>query len=193
MGNCQAIDTATLVIQQPNGKEERLYWPVTASEVMKTHPDHYVALLISTTLCTSKDKENCSNKSSDNNNDNNNNKVRITRIKLLKPTDTLLLGQVYRLISTQGQLLQLHLSFDLFLLILYIVFHPYRDYFVLSNLSFMLFLVSEVTKGMWAKKQAKMKRNSLPESAQKSNQIKERINDKTSKRSEPEDNKVNLN
>jgi len=130
MGNCQAIDTATLVIQQPNGKEERLYWPVTASEVMKTHPDHYVALLISTTLCTSKDKENCSNKSSDNNNNNNNNnnddnnnKVRITRIKLLKPTDTLLLGQVYRLISAQG-LLQLHLSFDLFLLILYIGFHP---------------------------------------------------------------------
>jgi hypothetical protein len=98
MGNCQAIDTATLVIQQPNGKEERLYWPVSASEVMKSNPDHYVALLISTTLCTSKDKENCSNKSSDNNN----NKVRITRIKLLKPTDTLLLGQVYRLISTQG-------------------------------------------------------------------------------------------
>nr|AFK46305.1 unknown [Medicago truncatula] len=101
MGNCQAIDTATLVIQQPNGKEERLYWPVTASEVMKTHPDHYVALLISTTLCTSKDKENCSNKRSDDDDDNNNNKVRITRIKLLKPTDTLLLGQVYRLISAQ--------------------------------------------------------------------------------------------
>lgn len=148
MGNCQAIDTATLVIQQPNGKEERLYWPVTASEVMKTHPDHYVALLISTTLCTSKDKENCSNKRSDDDDNNNNNKVRITRIKLLKPTDTLLLGQVYRLISAQ-----------------------------------------EVTKGMWAKKQAKMKRNSLAESAQKSNQIKERINDKTANRSEPKDNK----
>jgi hypothetical protein len=102
MGNCQAIDTATLVIQQPNGKEERLYWPVSASEVMKSNPDHYVALLISTTLCTSKDKENCSNKTIDNNNNVNNNKVRITRIKLLKPTDTLLLGQVYRLISTQG-------------------------------------------------------------------------------------------
>lgn len=53
----------------------------------------------------------------------------------------------------------------------------------------MLFLVSEVTKGMWAKKQAKMKRNSS-ESAQKSNQIKERI-DKGAKSSEPEDNKVN--
>lgn len=101
MGNCQAIDTATLVIQQPNGKVEKLYWPISASEVMKANPDHYVALLISTTLCTSKDKENCSNKSE--NNINNTNPVRVTRIKLLKPTDTLLLGQVYRLISAQGQ------------------------------------------------------------------------------------------
>ncbi|CAL5198290.1 unnamed protein product [Lathyrus oleraceus] len=143
MGNCQAIDTATLVIQQPNGKEERLYWPVSASEVMKTNPNHYVALLISTTLCTSKDRENCSNKT--HNNNNNNNPVRITRIKLLKPTDTLMLGQVYRLISTQ-----------------------------------------EVTKGMWAKKQAKMKRSSS-ESSQKSNQVKERI-DKEAERSQPPEN-----
>jgi len=97
MGNCQAVDTATLVIQQPNGKVERLYWPVSASEVMKTNPDHYVALLISTTLCSSKDNENCSSKS-----DNTTNPVRLTRIKLLKPTDTLMLGQVYRLISAQG-------------------------------------------------------------------------------------------
>lgn len=98
MGNCQAIDTATLVIQQPNGKVEKMYWPVSASEVMKTNPGHYVALLISTTLCTSKDKENCPNKSDNNNT----NPVRLTRIKLLKPTDTLVLGQVYRLISAQG-------------------------------------------------------------------------------------------
>lgn len=101
MGNCQAVDTATLVIQQPNGKVERFYWPVTASEVMKTNPDHYVALLISTTLCTSKDNQNCQIKI-ENNNPNTTNPVRLTRIKLLKPTDTLMLGQVYRLISAQG-------------------------------------------------------------------------------------------
>ncbi|XP_020227725.1 uncharacterized protein LOC109808935 [Cajanus cajan] len=145
MGNCQAIDTATLVIQQPNGKVERLYWPVSASEVMKTNPDHYVALLISTTLCTSKDKENCTNKSDNNNINNTTNPVRLTRIKLLKPTDTLMLGQVYRLISAQ-----------------------------------------EVMKGLWAKKQAKMKRN-LSESAQKPNLMKERT-DKAARRTEPEDN-----
>ncbi|KAE9601447.1 hypothetical protein Lal_00024058 [Lupinus albus] len=101
MGNCQAIDTATLVIQQPNGKVEKLYWPVSASDVMNTNPGHYVALLISTTLCTSKHTENSPNNTHNNNNNNNNNSVRLTRIKLLKPTDTLVLGQVYRLVSTQ--------------------------------------------------------------------------------------------
>ncbi|KAK9090492.1 hypothetical protein Sjap_023669 [Stephania japonica] len=49
MGNCQAIDAASMVLQHPNGRAERLYWPVTASEVMKMHPGHYVALII--TIC----------------------------------------------------------------------------------------------------------------------------------------------
>lgn len=100
MGNCQAIDAATLVIQHPNGKVEKFYAPLSATYVMKTNPGHYVALLISTTLCQTKDIQNCPNKS--HNNNNNNNPVRLTRIKLLKPTDTLVLGQVYRLITTQG-------------------------------------------------------------------------------------------
>lgn len=51
--------------------------------------------------------------------------------------------------------------------------------------------LSEVMKGLWAKKQAKLKRN-LPESAQKPNLTKERT-DKSARRSEPEDNLVNLN
>lgn len=49
----------------------------------------------------------------------------------------------------------------------------------------------EVMKGLWEKKQAKMKRN-LSESAQKPNLMKERT-DKSTRRSEPEDNQVNLN
>ncbi|EXC31175.1 hypothetical protein L484_004941 [Morus notabilis] len=131
MGNCQAIDAATLVIQYPSGKVEKLYWPVSASEIMKTNPGHYVALLISTTLCPSTSKPNEDNIVNNNNittnnpniNDNattnnNNGSVRLTRIKLLRPTDTLVLGQVYRLITTQ-----------------------------------------EVMKGLWAKKQAKLKRS----------------------------------
>lgn len=56
----------------------------------------------------------------------------------------------------------------------------------------MLFLVSEVTKGMWAKKQAKLKRNSS-ESSQKSNQVKERIDKEAERSQPPENNKVNFN
>jgi len=98
MGNCQAIDAATLVIQHPNGKIENFYWPVSASEVMKTNPGHYVALLLSTTLY---DPTN-NNGECPNNGTANNNSLRVTRIKLLRPTDTLVLGHVYRLITTQG-------------------------------------------------------------------------------------------
>ena len=104
MGNCQAIDAATLVVQHPSGKVDTFYWPVSANEIMKMNPGHYVALLISTTLCQTSDKENCPVKNDHNNNNSNSNsnQVRLTRIKLLRPTDTLVLGQVYRLITTQG-------------------------------------------------------------------------------------------
>ncbi|GMQ10190.1 hypothetical protein CsSME_00053288 [Camellia sinensis var. sinensis] len=90
MGNCQAIDNATLAIQHPCGRVDKLYWPVNASEVMKMNPGHYVALLLTTTTTTTTGSHNSSNS------------VRITRIKLLRPTDTLILGQVYRLITTEG-------------------------------------------------------------------------------------------
>ncbi|XP_044481206.1 uncharacterized protein LOC123207795 [Mangifera indica] len=136
MGNCQAIDTATLVIQHPCGKVDKLYWPVNAGEIMRMNPGHYVALLISTTLCpANSNTDGCPNNTSataiatatvapTTNNSNNGNSVRLTRIKLLRPTDTLALGQVYRLISTQ-----------------------------------------DVMKGLWAKKHAKMHKNKpeLPE------------------------------
>lgn len=94
MGNCQAIDAATLVIQYPCGKAEKLYWPVSASEVMKTNPGHYVALLITTTLCPTTGTASTTADAPSS--------VRITRVKLLRPTDTLVLGQVYRLITAEG-------------------------------------------------------------------------------------------
>lgn len=129
MGNCQAIDAATLVIQHPNGKVEKLYWPVSASEVMKTNPGHYVALLISTTLCPLKTNEHVANHERPNNNENNhnnnnnkNNSVRLTRIKLLRPTDTLVLGQAYRLITSQGLFSTLILLSSLSFLFYFFIF-----------------------------------------------------------------------
>ncbi|KDP31139.1 hypothetical protein JCGZ_11515 [Jatropha curcas] len=108
MGNCQAIDAATLVIQHPSGKVDKFYWPVSAAEIMKMNPGHYVALLLSTTLYPTTKNAECPNTTTTvvvtpttTTTNNNNSSVRITRIKLLKPTDTLLLGHVYRLITTQ--------------------------------------------------------------------------------------------
>ncbi|KAF5746632.1 Serine/threonine-protein kinase TAO3 [Tripterygium wilfordii] len=89
MGNCQAIDAAALVIQHPDGKIERLYWPVTASEVMKMNPGHYVSLIIP--LAPSQDEENQEVQKV----------VRFTRVKLLRPSDTLALGHAYKLVTSQ--------------------------------------------------------------------------------------------
>ncbi|GKV22820.1 hypothetical protein SLEP1_g32643 [Rubroshorea leprosula] len=87
MGNCQAVDAAALVIQHPCGKIERMYWPVTASEVMRMNPGHYVSLIIPLPVST---EENQDQKT-----------VRYTRIKLLRQSDTLALGHAYRLITSQ--------------------------------------------------------------------------------------------
>ncbi|XP_057448419.1 uncharacterized protein LOC130739959 [Lotus japonicus] len=89
MGNCQAVDAAVLVIQHPGGKIERMYWPITASEVMKTNPGHYVSLIIPLPV-TEQEQRNQEQKS-----------VRFTRVKLLRPNETLNLGHAYRLITTQ--------------------------------------------------------------------------------------------
>ncbi|XP_042445838.1 uncharacterized protein LOC122030853 isoform X2 [Zingiber officinale] len=85
MGNCQASEAAAVVIQHPGGKAERLYWPTSAADVMKSNPGHYVALV---TLTVSETKQDGGT-------------VKFTRVRLLKPKDVLLLGQVYRLITSQ--------------------------------------------------------------------------------------------
>ncbi|KAH0664337.1 hypothetical protein KY290_028908 [Solanum tuberosum] len=86
MGNCQAIDNAALLLQHPNGKVEKLYSSVTAHQIMKINSGHYVSLLLTTTTTTTT---------------NNNTPVRVRRIKLLKPNDSLVLGQIYRLVTAQ--------------------------------------------------------------------------------------------
>ncbi|URE27566.1 hypothetical protein MUK42_06955 [Musa troglodytarum] len=87
MGNCQAAEVATVVIQHPGGRVERLYWPTSAADVMKSNPGYHVALV---TLYVSETKT-----------DSGAGTVRFTRVRLLKPRDVLLLGQVYRLITSQ--------------------------------------------------------------------------------------------
>ena len=96
MGNCQAIDAAALVIQHPSGKIERLYWPVSVSDVMKMNPGHHVSLIIPLPV---PDEENQPEQKT----------VRFTRVKLLRPNDTLALGHAYRLVTTQGMYMYIYI------------------------------------------------------------------------------------
>jgi hypothetical protein len=92
MGNCQAAEAAAVVIQHPGGKVERLHGPATAGEVMRSNPGHYVALVVlRVSGVGAKTESGCGGGG-----------ARITKVKLLKPKDALLLGQVYRLVTSQG-------------------------------------------------------------------------------------------
>ncbi|XP_058752867.1 uncharacterized protein LOC131626067 [Vicia villosa] len=92
MGNCQTVDAAALVIQHPSGKIERLYWSVSASYVMKANPGHYVSLIMPLPQGENTNHEESEEKKKP---------VLFTRVKLLKPDDTLTLGHAYRLITAQ--------------------------------------------------------------------------------------------
>jgi uncharacterized spore protein YtfJ len=102
MGNYQAAEAAAVVIQHPGGKVERLYWSTTAAEVMRSNPGHYVALVI---LRVAADKaapgDAAAAATTTGAGGGGGGGAKITRVKLLKPKDTLLLGQVYRLITAQ--------------------------------------------------------------------------------------------
>ncbi|KAF3439072.1 hypothetical protein FNV43_RR17347 [Rhamnella rubrinervis] len=86
MGNCQAAEAATVVIQHPGNKIERIYWSVSANEVMTSNPGHYVAMVVTSTTTKSE------------------NGTPLKQLKLLRPDDTLLIGHVYRLISFEDVL-----------------------------------------------------------------------------------------
>lgn len=85
MGNCQAAEAATVMIHHPaENKVERIYWSVTASDVMKSNPGHYVAVVVTST--TQRNEKGSP----------------LKQLKLLRPDDTLLIGHVYRLVSFEG-------------------------------------------------------------------------------------------
>ncbi|WJX89472.1 hypothetical protein P8452_71470 [Trifolium repens] len=86
MGNCQAAEAATVLLHHPGNKIERIYWSVSANEIMNSNPGHYVALVVSSPTLKSE------------------NGAPLKHLKLLRPDDTLLIGQVYRLISFEDVL-----------------------------------------------------------------------------------------
>ncbi|CAA0826754.1 Unknown protein [Striga hermonthica] len=82
-----------------------MFVPIAANEIMKLNPGHYVALLLTTTLYSSAAGATATATAAKNNangvNNDKNAPLRVTRIKLLRPTDTLALGHVYRLVTSQ--------------------------------------------------------------------------------------------
>ncbi|XP_058081272.1 uncharacterized protein LOC131229353 [Magnolia sinica] len=80
MGNCQAAEASTVVIQRPGGTIQRIYWSVSANEVMASNPGHYVAALVTMPPVSETGTP-------------------VKQLKLLRPDDTLRIGHVYRLIS----------------------------------------------------------------------------------------------
>ena len=124
MGNCQAVDAAALVIQHPNGRIERMYWSVSASEVMKMNPGHYVSLIIP--LPSTDEEKTVPLPSTDEEKT-----VRFTRVKLLRSSDTLVLGRAYRLVTSQGWFLfcsyQHYIRFKLFCFLGFVLINAILD------------------------------------------------------------------
>lgn len=90
MGNCQAAEAATVVIQHPGGgRTELAYWALPAGEVMSANPGHYVAAVITAPATTGASVAGGAAPA-------------VKHLKLLRPDDTLLLGRVYRLVSFEG-------------------------------------------------------------------------------------------
>ncbi|KAL2246833.1 UNVERIFIED_CONTAM: hypothetical protein Sindi_2535600 [Sesamum indicum] len=88
MGNCQAAEAATVVIHHPgSNKVDRIYWSVSANEIMNSNPGHYVALVVPSPAAKA-----------------DNGSAAVKQLKLLRPDDTLIMGQVYRLISFEDVL-----------------------------------------------------------------------------------------
>uniref|UniRef100_R7W7Q2 Uncharacterized protein n=1 Tax=Aegilops tauschii TaxID=37682 RepID=R7W7Q2_AEGTA len=89
MGNCQAADAAAVGIQPPGGGKGGGLPPV--AHAVRGTPGHYVALVVLHHVDSEPGPAVAGERGG----------ARITKIKLLKPKDTLLLGQVYRLITSQ--------------------------------------------------------------------------------------------
>lgn len=98
MGNCQAAEAATMLIQHPGGKTERVYWSVAASQVMAANPGHYVALIITTLPSSSSSAASPSTIRSSSRSST----TAVKHLKLLRPDDTLRIGHTYRLVSFEG-------------------------------------------------------------------------------------------
>ncbi|XP_074572001.1 uncharacterized protein LOC141828468 [Curcuma longa] len=87
MGNCQAAEAAAVVIQHRDGRLEKAYWSLPATQVMAANPGHYVASILT---CTPRPSSSASH---------HHRRKPVAYLKLLRPDETLVVGHVYRLVS----------------------------------------------------------------------------------------------
>ena len=89
-----------MVIQHPGGRVERVYWSLTASQVMAANPGHYVAVII---VAPPPSALNSAAASSSACHDSGGGRgARVKHLRLLRANDTLHIGHVYRLVSFEG-------------------------------------------------------------------------------------------
>lgn len=90
MGNCQttAVAEAVLVHHPGGNKVERIYCSVTANEIMNSNPGHYVAHVVTAPAVEGREPA----------------AAPVKQLKLLRPDESLVIGQVYRLISFEDVL-----------------------------------------------------------------------------------------
>lgn len=88
MGNCQATsDVVGVLVEHSDGRVERLFWSVTARQLMLQYPGNYVALVPAAVVPNHKTPL----------------RIASSKLKLLPPDATLLVGQHYRLVSFEGR------------------------------------------------------------------------------------------
>ncbi|CAM6086767.1 unnamed protein product [Calypogeia fissa] len=92
MGNCQATaDVVGVLVEHRDGRVEHLFWSVTARQIMLQYPGNYVALVPAAVVPDHKIPL----------------RIASSKLKLLPPDATLLVGQHYRLVSFEDVLLEL--------------------------------------------------------------------------------------
>ncbi|KAJ8460574.1 hypothetical protein OPV22_033500 [Ensete ventricosum] len=104
MGNCQAADAAAVaVIQHPDGRVETSSCPLSASDIMAANSGHYVAVIVTVTHPRSSSSA-AHYRSSSSSRSGGGDGKQVRYLKLLRPDDTLLVGQFYRLVSFEDVL-----------------------------------------------------------------------------------------
>jgi len=86
LSSSRGSNASNCSVQHPGNEIERIYWSVSAHEIMSSNPGHYGGLLVTSPTIRTE------------------NGLPLKQLKLLRADDTLLIGHVYRLVGFEGTL-----------------------------------------------------------------------------------------